>query len=209
MNSESLKKIMIFIILIAFLGFISCTTEEEEEETAVTTELEGSWETGCKTSTDENGDPEYSIEIDTYPENSFTVLETRYEESTCITKIFEVKSATTFVIGDFVAGVDGAKKIDFTISEITFTPLDAGLVSIFNQNTVFGISDWAINTPRSILGNEVDDGCGVINTGHVFYYIFKIDADKLYYGDESGTSCSRYSEASRPTALDTDYFTKL
>ncbi len=192
--------VLIYTSLILFCT--SCSDDNDKPSDI----LEGTWETHCKTSVSD-GRLNFSISKNTYKDSSVTGSDIIYKDSSCTEKVSEIKFLASYVIGDPVSDIDGAKNIDLVLKDTTLTLYSSELADIYNDNNFLGHNDWEINSPKSLLGQEFNSGCGAITQDSVLYDIFKIDGNRLYSG-ENTSICFASSEIIRPLDLDLDYLVR-
>ena len=162
--------------------------------------LEGTWSKGCAYNAD---DEDYSKEAVTFSGNNFTISGSFYADASCSSETMSMVSKGTFAIGDSLILTSGTtvNKVDVTIVSNSLTLGMEDLVSEFNFYSVCGKNNWETNVAVDVTN------CQDLSGPNKFYDIFKIDGNKLIFGDD--TTGDTESENTRPTALDVnDYFTK-
>ena len=208
---NKMKK-MIYVLVISFLSLtiVSCAKKSDTSSTSTTnTEIEGTWKTACHSSGDY-----YYIRTVAVTGTTFVEKNEYHSDSSCANDnaTFEVTFGS-LTIGDVKTfdsyGSSGGSGAEFTmtLSANTLTLQNAQEVSLGNVNSYCGDSDWALDTPKSIVGKT----CDLLNTGSstnywssgtAIYGIYLLDGDKLFWV---------YSNSSYPDSVstgDNDTFTK-
>lgn len=210
---------MMFVI-IAFVSLTlnGCFNSESSKSSSPTpgsspdstTELQGSWETGCNY--DIVYDESQNVTL-TLSGSMYTVVISIYAQDLCLTPnlILEINETGNISIGSGITtqtNPEPAKKLNITTSTYSLTPRMQALVDGYNFISYCGLTTWALNVPMNITGLTCDSD-QMPSAGDIYYTIYAISGGTtLYMGDEyppyDGTS-----EAARPVDLDkTDPFIK-
>ena len=178
----------------------SDSTSPGSKSTGNITVLEGTWSKGCAYNAD---DEDYSKEEIKFIGNSFTLSGSFYTDATCSSETMSTATTGTFSIGDSVILTSGTtvNKIDATMASSTLTLGVDDMVTAFNSMSLCGKNNWKKNVAVDV------SNCQDLAGSSKVYDIFKIDGNKLIFGDD--TTGDTESESTRPTALDVnDFFTK-
>ena len=176
-------------------------TEEEEVAASTTTELEGTWSTGCTVDPDATSDP--ILDIHSFSGTSINYFETRYDRNVanCGTPDMTINLNGTFEIGATITTTDvpplSAKKINITYGTTTLTAQSTGAVDNFNSGILCGISNWVLDVTQDVTGKTCDFGGGHavdFTAGTVTYSIFDLSGDTYTYQYNDSTS-----DIARPT----------
>lgn len=165
--------------------------------TAMGGELNGAWSTGCMDDDGTQGNYTY-----TFSDDSFTGVMTNYNDAECKQGIL------TFAIqASYVGGTEAprapAKIFDATVVSVTATLHDARYVDYFNQSTVCGFSDWALDVAKDLTGATCGDE-KMASAGDKMYNIYAISGNQLTLGETTDELDGKTPET-RPTELDSTY----
>lgn len=160
-------------------------------------DLKGKWVSACKnfarttvTFTD-TGD-------ETLTENFLPI-------GTPCTSSVALRVTTSGVYKTGTSNVAGAKNLDETINIYTITPLDEMVAGGFNASGFCGIYEWVLNQPQDMFGIKCDENTKIINKGDKELNIYRIEGNKLMFGDAKNVDA-----AGRPLSLDKlNVFTKV
>ena len=193
-------------LVIAALVFVSVGCGKEEEKK--TTDLEGVWTKAC--GTDDAADDEnksYNITTVTYAQNNITGTSQVYSDAACTVKIFGFRLAGTFVIGDSVTTLAGAKAIDTTPSVVFMTVNNADIVKSYNGESAGGTQKYCgggfvLDVEKQLTTAD----CGDSQT-KTSYDVFVLSGSSLTFGNADGAGVAESSDK-RPTTLETRPYTK-
>lgn len=149
-------------------------------------------------------------------ETTLTYTNSVHANSTCSDEIFRVIESRSYSLSKSIEPGSSIKEIDYTtlkVSRITYKQEGIYGVDYLNGFSAYGISDWKVNEEREVSGkspgdpNEPEATSGHPSNGDMLYQIFKIDGEKLFFGDNrTGDSLS---QSTRPNAiLDSIFFSK-
>ena len=176
-------------ILLLSIIFLSSCGEESDENTI--TELEGTWTQSCSEGTQTTL---------TFSGSSVESSVISYSDENCATESLRIQSSASFVIGDAVSGVEGAKNIDFTTNSMTFTLKSADNLETYNSQSICGKSNWEVDVPQTVAASE----CGLPEGPSLD--IFKITSENtLQFGNADDIEDLT---TTRPTALEEASYTK-
>ena len=195
-----------------FFGCIELDNEDDDDTATTSTELEGTWNTGC-VNRDETGDENDESSSDTfiYTSNSVAYSGIKYNGLNCAEEETRRAVNYTFTIGTVVSDSSpDVKKIDKTVLSFKMMLKLDTVVNRFNTDSVCGLTDWTKDSEKDITGLTCVIGNNTISTSGISYDIYKLDTisspNRLYVGDENTGDGS--TDASRPTALETTYSTR-
>ena len=138
---------------------------------------------------------------------TFTSTQAVFSDDTCATAYYSFTAARTFTVGiaTTTSGSDNSSKNDVAVTKIElklqsigFTILDDTMVTQWNDASVYGFTDWANGTAKSILGLNGDgttDSTEVVDV--VFYDIWYISGTSFQMGGGDVDQSAVY-----PTKLD-------
>lgn len=170
MISNSIKRL---------LGFLMTTTGAITllSATAWASIPEGTWLSECR-------DGVSKIQVISEDHQSQTI-ERFYRDRLCEQASFEF-----ITNGNLDFPVDSKNQINFTYTQIQLTIHIDEVIRDFNERAVCGLNDWKKSEPQTITGLN----CALFNihkptpvprVADTRYGIYKIEADKLYYGQLS------------------------
>ena len=160
-------------------------TKEVTSETpiAITTELEGTWSSGC-TDKSHSSDSSDSSEIRSQNQSfigagkAFTFMMEEFDGADCKTPSIKGFFKGTASIGNKSSVIEGAKEIDITFNEVGIKPMNDDATAHFNAEKRCGFSDWKKGESKNILRLNCDDNdMGFVKNG-TMYSIFKISNNK-------------------------------
>ena len=187
----------IHVFLIVLLGsLVGCGGGDDNGGDS---DLVGTWKQDCRYIAD---DETYDDVTLTFSGNSFTLTGSFSEDANCSTPVFSSSQKGTFKIGaeKILTSGDTVKELDVTSTEVHVTLHDELYVGFFNTSSTCNKTDWKKDVEVDVLGCD-DFGPDTI------YDIYKVDGNKLYLGDSSEEGVGESSDT-RPTELDSDFFTK-
>jgi len=185
-------KILVIILIEILLN--GCFHEEDKSKS----ELEGTWKIGCS----QDDDNSYSKNSLSYDGNKGSVSSFNYEDADCLLPVFKIGLTGNFKIGKKVILSSGIEvtEIDYTDLKWDLTLVKGEYVTSYNSNKTCGKANWEKNIKTDITN------CEKFKFPTSMYDIYKVDGNNLFEGD-SDFGDSR-SLDSRPSQLDTDFFTK-
>lgn len=185
------------VFLIVLLGlFVGCGGGSDNGGGS---DLVGTWKQDCL----------YIVEDETYDDvtltfsgNSFTLTGSFSEDANCSVPVFSASQKGTFQVGaeKILTSGDTVNELDVTSTEAHVTLHDELYVELFNLSSTCNKTDWQKDVAVDVLGCD-DFG------PNKMYDIFKVEGNKLYLGDSSEEGIGE-SPDTRPTELDSDFFTK-
>ena len=211
-----MKNIFFITLMISALFFMqSCSTEEDS--TATTTSQTMTDSTGASVSLDgtylidcaASGSAYVKYEV-VLSGTTFTFTEAAFSDDTCATGTYSFIGAWTFTVGSATttSGSDNSSKndlavtkIDYALQSLSMTILSDTVATSFNSSSVYGFTDWANGTAKSVLGLNGDgttDNTSFV--GAVSYDIWYINGTSFQYGGGSVDTSSTY-----PTELEYSY----
>jgi len=211
-----MKNIFFITLMISALFFMqSCSTEEDStatttsqtmtDSTGASVSLDGTYLQACAAS----GSAYVKLEI-VLSGTTNTFTQDSFSDDTCATATTSRTWVNTFTVGSATttSGSDNSSKNDLAVTKIdnalqsvSLTVLSDQWAAMFNSSSLFGFTDWANGTAKSVLGLNSD---GTTNStqvvGVVSYDIWYINGTSLQYGGGSADTSSTY-----PTELDYSY----
>jgi len=208
-----MKNIFFITLMISTLFFMqSCSTEEEStattasqtmtDSTGASVSLDGTYLQACAGSGSNYSKIEVVISGSTY--NAKTEA---FSDDTCATATYIYTTGMTFTAGSATttSGSDNSSKNDVAVTKIElklqsigFTILSDTMVTQWNDGAVYGFTDWANGTAKSILGLNGDgttDSTEVVDVA--IYNIWYISGTSFQMG---GGDVDQYTVY--PTELD-------
>ena len=202
--------------MISTLFFMqSCSTEEEStattasqtmtDSTGASVSLDGTYLQACVGSGSNYSKLEVVISGSTY-----NLKNESFSDDTCATATTSRTWVNTFTVGSATttSGSDNSSKndlavtkIDYALQSMSLTPLSDTFATSFNSGSLYGYTDWANGTAKSIIGlydNGTTNSTQVV--GAVSYDIWYINGTSFQYGGGSVDTSSTY-----PTELDYSY----
>ncbi|MEZ4741055.1 MAG: hypothetical protein R3B45_01165 [Bdellovibrionota bacterium] len=197
------------IIKIAILLYlsVSCGSSEDsdsKDSAADTSIYQGTWSLACASSGTDSGSYVFDGSNFTYKTSHFNGESTSCEAAN---KDFDAEVTGTYKIGADIEGVEGAKAIDITFVTYTMTPTSEDAVSFFNDESGCASGEWELDTKKDLTTLDCDM-FGDTAKGTIVYDIIKVNSDKLTLGDSEDDATDGTTEAKRPTALESDSYTK-
>lgn len=162
--------------------------------------LSGAWQQPCTYDPDNDIYDQYTLTING---NSFGWDGSSYEDAACSISAFSLHSQGTFLVGSekILTSGDTVKEIDISPASANMTLHDDDSVLAFNFIAMCGKTDWAKEVAVNIFScTEFKD------VAEKFYDIYKIDGNKIYFGDDS--TGDGLSSQTRPTQLESEFLTK-
>jgi len=183
-----MKNLMVVGVLVGAFWLNACGSKSESSDSG--TVLSGTWTQECTTKVDR---------IYVYGGSNVTQTADIFEDSTCTTASFKLVRNSNYTIGTDVSGLEGAKKIDYTLVSTKLTPTSATSAGGFTTIKYCGLSTWTINVEVDISGRTCN---GITETvGKINYDIFKItDGKTVQFGLNDATKTGE-AEATRPTQI--------
>lgn len=161
------------------------------------TELEGTWVSPCYADVSKI---ESAVTAMAFTGQSFVYSGTFFSGYNCIPSVIYGKMTIygRFALGETVPAIYPTKKIDNTITSVSYTPLSDSIANAFNQSHTCGFDDWIINVEKDITGR----GCSAYGTvGTRYFNIFGLDWSRLVLFLGDGDILGATNEAQRPTGL--------
>ncbi|MDH5561044.1 MAG: hypothetical protein OEY59_09355 [Deltaproteobacteria bacterium] len=215
-------KFIYILLFVITLGVSSCELPPPEEDLiddpanggpttpignpTTPSELEGTYSSLCRGSAYSK---EGEQELMTYTKNQIDYERQMYDSAICLgSPLVKINYNGSFLIGDGIlaatdTGTIPAKKIDYKISGVTMTPLDAVLASELNSQMMCGINYWSANVPTDISGKFCDFGNGsseaIPAVGDMIYEIYALEGNLVY--DSDYTSGDGKTQQSRPNRI--------
>jgi hypothetical protein len=163
-------------------------------------DLNGTWSTACFLT--QNGT--YAKTVLVYNNLALNGAYQEYSDSACQTGYNTARWTGTATVGAEVS--TGVKKLDLAFSSFKNTPLTMTAAAGENQYMYCGITDWAANVEKDVLGKPCQ-GFAIPQGGKSFD-LYKVSGTTLKFGQNAKISASP-AEADRPTAIDdTRVFTR-
>ena len=198
--------------MISALFFMqSCSTEDSTattssqtmtDSTGASVSLDGTYLQACAAS----GSAYVKLEI-VLSGTTNTFTQDSFSDDTCATATTSRTWVNTFTVGSATttSGSDNSSKNDLAVTKIdqalqsaSITLLSDLYAAMFNSSSLFGFTDWANGTAKSVLGLNSDGTTdSTSSVGVVSYDILYINGTSLQSG---GGSSSTY-----PTELDYSY----
>lgn len=166
-------------------------------------ELEGLWIQPCAAQFQR---------IESIAGNQVKLTETSYSDPLCTNEQLSIINSGLIFFGE-------APQIDFTFSQVEIELKTSSALTYFNNQAMCGLSDWKINTPKTITGLR----CDLFNSGHPVqipsfgekrFGIYKLEElneigeKRLYFGQLTQEKDAR-TEARRPILFDPRYYIKM
>lgn len=140
--------------------------------------------------------------------NFVTSTEKFYADRNCqqISFIFETSGYVAFT-------AEHVEWIDFTYLNVSLSVSNSQAIQDLNSRKVCGFTDWTISDSKDITGLRcalfnVKKETQIPHAGDLKYGIFKIEVDRLYYGQMTKENDGSTSER-RPVGFNIDYFKHL
>jgi len=160
-------------------------------------DLQGTWRTNVCEEVDDDLYENRSLEVSG---KNFILTSTQYSD-VCITLKAQFKSSFTDLdVGDNVSFTDNMTGYQFTMKweKQTVTPFDNNTTQWLVDNSVCGVADWQIDSPKDITGKDCGNDAGIFPAKETPYYgAYLLVGDNLYLGAGS-------DNGSYPTSLETD-----
>lgn len=185
-----LIKILLLLLVSALLiGCVDSDTEfEGTDEDPVPPSFQGTFSTGClsRTYTDDEGVVQIYYENRTLTFSGYNYTIKRESRNASCTETYATREGGgTFQMKHRVITTSGleAYRIQSTLSTYTLTPVTDAIASSWNEVSYCGYTDWAVNTPKDVLGCSVegDKSAGDTYEDGPFYLL----DDTLYYQDDN------------------------
>lgn len=163
-----------------------------------TQDLNGVWKLNC----DRGLRKEQVIE-------NFTTVTTEFfhQDKYCNHESFRFKTSGTIQLTEA-----NPTWIDFTYTQVELTVFIPDVVADFNLRQVCGFTDWAVGEAKVITGLQcalfnVNKATQIPKVGDLKYGIYKIENDRLYYGQMTQKTDGSSFEK-RPTDYATEFLIK-
>ena len=149
----------IYIILILFFSFTiySCAKKSDSSTSSTTTELEGTWVSTCYSYSYYRSTTFYYIDTVVVSGSNVTWKEEAHNDSNCSSDNYtrDWTYSNGLSIGDAVTFESGTKtgaKFTLTMSGLTETLNNSYEVTLANNNSFCGYSDWELNVAKDVAG---------------------------------------------------------
>ena len=149
----------IYIILILFFSFTiySCAKKSDSSTSSTTTELEGTWVSTCYSYSYYRSTTFYYIYTVVVSGSNVTWKEEAHNDSNCSSDNYtrDWTYSNGLSIGDAVTFESGTKtgaKFTLTMSGVTETLNNSYEVTLANNNSFCGYSDWELNVAKDVAG---------------------------------------------------------
>jgi hypothetical protein len=179
-------------LLLSMSVTLACTACSDDESDG--SELDGVWRSSCF---------ERAITELTYDSLTLVGTYTTYADDGCATPV-----ARNIWTGKGVVGStkNDATRIDLAFQSFRAIALDAGTAGFFNQSSFCGLTGWAANVERDVLGASCPGFSIPVNGKSLD--IYRVTDRSLVFGRESKVLVAP-TEADRPVQLDlTRVFTR-
>jgi hypothetical protein len=166
-------------------------------ELSFNNEIDGEWAMGCHYLADENRYLSTSIAIS---DNTFVETETISLDDACAMKRYTTRSTGTFKAYGSLTLNSGERVRTYTkdVDAVFFSPQSDDIATDYNNRLFCDHSNWQ----KSI---EVDvSDCDTFSDYDHEHGIYKLDDNKVYFGDESSGDGS--SQDNQPTQLSERFF---
>ena len=151
----------IYIILILFFSFTiySCAKKSDSSTSSTTTELEGTWVSTCYSYSYYRSTTFYYIYTVVVSGSNVTWKEEAHNDSNCSSDNYtrDWTYSNGLSIGDAVTFESGTKtgaKFTLTMSGVTETLNNSYEVTLANNNSFCGYSDWELNVAKDVAGKN-------------------------------------------------------
>ena len=194
-----MRGLMILTLMIG-LGCQEAAPEKAAEAVFDGTMLIGAWESPCVLAREAG--TEVSMRL--FEERTAQAMVHRsiiYSDSACTTPSRTVRTTAALSYGAAVPSLDSTWAVDTTIGKVELMLSNQDPVELATINLVksFGYSDWVNDAFKDVSGRkEVATAVAQPEAGQVIYGIFRLDGDKLEFGDSSGNGSSPQA---RPTGI--------
>ena len=148
-----------YIILIMFLSFTiySCAKKSDSSSSSSTTELEGTWVKSCDGGSYYRSTTFYYKDTVVVSGSNVTWKEEAHNDSNCSSDNYtrDWTYSNGLSIGDAVTFESGTKtgaKFTLTMSGLTETLNNSYEVTLANNNSFCGYSDWELNVAKDVAG---------------------------------------------------------
>ena len=197
-----------YIILIMFLSFTiySCAKKSDSSSSSSTTELEGTWVKNCDGGSYYRSTTFYYKDTVVVSGSNVTWKEEAHSDSNCSSDNYtrDWTYSNGLSIGDAVTYESGTKtgaKFTLTLSGLTETQNNSDEVTLANNNSYCGYSDWELNVAKDVAGKTCESEV-MWDTNIKIYGLYMFDGNKLFRNFTSG------SYPSSNLVGDNDVFTK-
>ena len=115
------------------------------------TELQGTWDEGCRNETNDAGVSEGSdFGAIVFSNDQFRFRQTEFRLPDCKGRVFTADFAAKFSIGEPSSVVDGAKDLDVEINAVYLTLHIENMATKFSAASGCDIDQWNVNEPQSV-----------------------------------------------------------
>lgn len=190
-----------FLLVISLIILTACSSDGDDDNGGnADPALEGTWSEACTYDAD---DDTYSKISMTFTGSNYSISSGAYSDANCSIALFTMAGEGTYDSGKekILASGDTVKEADITAKSATLTLKNDSDVADFNTASICDKTNWQKDVAMSILA------CSDLGLTIKSYDIYKIDGNKLYFGDTEGAKDGK-TEATRPDELETDFMTK-
>ena len=152
-----MKYFYIILILIFSFTILSCSKESDSSTSSTTTELEGTWVKSCDGGSYYRSTTFYYRDTVVVSGSNVTWKEEAHSDSNCSSDNYtrDWTYSNGLSIGDAVTFESGTKtgaKFTLTMSGLTETLNNSYEVTLANNNSFCGYSDWELNVAKDVAG---------------------------------------------------------
>ena len=152
-----MKYFYIILILIFSFTILSCSKESDSSTSSTTTELEGTWVKSCDGGSYYRSTTFYYKDTVVVSGSNVTWKEEAHNDSNCSSDNYtrDWTYSNGLSIGDAVTYESGTKtgaKFTLTMSGLTETLNNSYEVTLANNNSFCGYSDWELNVAKEVAG---------------------------------------------------------
>ncbi len=180
----------LLLLLALSLWLIGCSSGHPE-----LTAGNGVWVRSCAQSSK-------SEESLTFDGDNLFVESRSFANSNCTENTYTSAATGTYTTADPLA--NGATPLDWTIQDVLMTYHRQQEVDLANKWKLCGADDWRVGVSKNVTKCPVP----LLDANKVFYTIFMVENDQLYFGKQDSSHKGDTPE-SRPVELDRDkYYTR-
>ena len=213
-----MKNIFYIILMISTLFFLqACSADEEVATTAAsqtmtdsagaTVSLDGNYVIKCNGTSYGSTHFFNKMEIGISGTN-YTEMQAQFNDTDCDNSTYTTNSVYTYAVGSATttSGSDNSSKNGLAVTKIvlavqssTFTIHQASLLKSYNDDKMYGYSDWAVDVAKETWG--LNDNGTVVEAevvGYKLNAIWHVSGTSLIFGDTDGIDRTKVY----PTELD-------
>jgi hypothetical protein len=157
----------IFLVIVAISCSLGCEPMKEEEPS-----LEGG--TLKTTCFNKNNSTTYTMATASFSNGNYLHIYKLYSDSSCTLKYLELTENGSYeIINETSTKFDALGDLDLTLGQLKVTPASSTVVTQYNQLSLCGFTDWALNVAKEVTGLT----CGsdqMTSSGTKYYDIFRI-----------------------------------